>query len=473
MATGNVFTARGTAESATLAFFFILFQLTTSGNVFAGASIRDLSSLSQNPLSYVDDKTADRPLLPLEEQERLNSEANMVFFGPWHREKPHHRKELASWGLQKYKNNPGYDARGRLRTQNWITEIAQNAHINDYSQQVFPAVTLRNTDFRILPTDESHSNHAFPQGAIAFDNLQQSSAPAGTPVLVTLTSRDKKWALAETNHIIGWIKAKDVAEVSADFITSWENGNYITIIRDKTPVYDGLKLLYTAPLGMLFPAIGESSSKVRIITAQRGADGKAALLEATVPRGAAAAKPLSFTPRNVATLAGELAGGKYGWGDLHGKRDCSSTIRDLFASFGILLPRNSIDQAGAGRFISLHGLSLGKKEETIIKKGVPWRTLLWLPGHIMLYIGLHNGRPLIFHNFWKVGTKGANGQKGRIIVGRTAITTLYPGRELPDIDPSRANILYALAGMSLLGEKNQQALTMPQEVAPGPNTNRQ
>jgi cell wall-associated NlpC family hydrolase len=463
---GTVSSVQKIAASIIVACFFILAELTVPCNVFGGVVIGDLSSLSQNPLSYLNDKTADKPLLPPEEQRRLNKESNNVFFSPWHREKPHHRKELASWGLQKYKNNPGYDNKGRLRTQNWIKEIAKNAHIDDYPQQVFPAVTLKNTDFRILPTNESHSNYPSVQGEKSFDNLQQSSVPAGTPVFVTLTSRDKKWFLAETNHIIGWMNAKDVAEVTADFITSWENENYVMIVRDKTPVSDGLKILHAVPLGTLFPKIGESSTEIRIMTAKRGADGKAALLEATVPRSAAATKPLSFTPRNVAILAAELAGGEYGWGDLRGKRDCSSTIRDLFAPFGILLPRNSIDQAGAGRFISLLGLSPEKKEKAIIKKAVPWRTLFWTPGHIMLYIGAENGRPLIFHNFWKVGTKGANGKKGRIIVGRTAVTTLYPGRELSDIDPSRANILFGLTGMILLGERNQQIFYMPQTTSP-------
>jgi len=108
MAGGAVFAVRNAGKLIIFASFCILVQLAAAGNVSAGVDIRDIICLSQDPLSYVDDKTADRPLLPPEKQKRLNSEANMVFFAPWHREKPWHRKELASWGLQKYKNNPGY-----------------------------------------------------------------------------------------------------------------------------------------------------------------------------------------------------------------------------------------------------------------------------------------------------------------------------------------------------------------------------
>jgi len=459
--TAGVFRARRTKLSAVAVCFCLLAQFAVPCRAFSRVDIKDLSHLSQNPLSYIDDESADKPMLPATLQQQLDGESNSAFFAPWHRQTPHHSKELASWGFRKYKTNPGYDQKGRPRNRDWIAEIERNAHIADYPQQMSPAITLRNTAFRILPTHESHFNYPSSYVLKSFDNMQQSLVGAGTPVLVTLTSRDKKWFLAETNHIIGWIRAEDVAKVTADFITSWENKNYITILKDKTPVTCGGKILYRVPLGAYFPQIGESTDTIRIAVPMRGLDGKATLSKGGIPRNAAAKKPLPFTPRNVARLAAELVGGQYGWGDVHGRRDCSSTMRDLFAPFGILLPRNSSDQAGAGRFVSLLGLSPEKKEKTILKQAVPWRTLLWMPGHIMLYIGAQQGRPLVFHNFWKVGTRGPHGGKRSIVVGRTVITTLYPGRERPDIDPSRANMLLGLTGIILLGEQNQHIFYLP------------
>ena len=88
----------------------------------------------------------------------------------------------------------------------------------------------------------------------------------------------------------------------------------------------------------------------------------------------------------------------------------------------------------------------------IIREGVPWRTLLWTPGHIMLYIGVHQGKPLIFHNFWSIRTRDADGKKGKVIVGRAAVTTLHPGSELRNWDLPRADILSGLEGMVFLGE---------------------
>jgi len=173
---------------------------------------------------------------------------------------------------------------------------------------------------------------------------------------------------------------------------------------------------------------------------------------AWLPADAVADRPVPFTPRHVAEIASELAGEPYGWGGLDGKRDCSAMIRDLFTPFGLWLPRNSGDQAQTGRFVSFRYLSPEQKEALIIRQGVPWRTLLWTPGHIMLYIGLHEGHPLIFHNFWSVKTRDAAGKQGRIIIGRASVTTLHPGRERPDLDLPGADVLYGLGGMTLLGE---------------------
>jgi hypothetical protein len=436
-----------------------IFLLLTA-NVAAGeTTIRDFTTLNQNPLSWLTAGDENKPMLLEAIIDRLNRESDALYFFPWHQKKPYHSMKHAAWGVKKYANNPGYDKNGRSRPQRWIGDIIKNTHISDYPKDIFPAITVRNTHFRILPTRERHSN--LPLHDANFDNFQQSTVPTGTPVLVTLRSLDKKWFLVETRHLIGWVKAEDIARVSPDFVKTWENGRYIAVTKDNTPVSIDKKVVYKAQLGSVFPVIGKGGGDVFIWMAARDAMGNAFLLKATIPANGTALKPLPFTPRNVASIARELIGGKYGWGGLGGKRDCSSTLRDLFSPFGILLPRNSMDQAGAGRFVSFLGLSSERKRDIILQQGVPWRTLLWIPGHIMLYIGTAQGEPVIFHNFWKIATVTRNGGKGRLVVGRTAITTLCPGRELPDIDVKRANILSGLAGMTILGEQNENLPGLP------------
>ena len=129
----------------------LLLFLLVWGGVAGGAVIRDLTDLSQDPLSYVDRNTADDPLLPAPEQARLNAESDLLYFAPWHRTEPRHTPELASWGFREYAGNPGYGKGGRPHPPDWIRKMAVNAHIDDYPQGIFPAVTVNRTDFRHPP----------------------------------------------------------------------------------------------------------------------------------------------------------------------------------------------------------------------------------------------------------------------------------------------------------------------------------
>ncbi|WXG60402.1 NlpC/P60 family protein [Campylobacter concisus] len=116
-------------------------------------------------------------------------------------------------------------------------------------------------------------------------------------------------------------------------------------------------------------------------------------------------------------------------------RDCSLFTKDLLASFGVWLPRNSRAQANIGEKINLKGLSNAAKSKEIKEKGVPYLTLVHLPGHIMLYAGYKGDDIYVVHDAW--GLKTAN--NGRALIGATAITTLNIGQNRSDIQS--ANLL--------------------------------
>jgi hypothetical protein len=141
-------------------------------------------------------------------------------------------------------------------------------------------------------------------------------------------------------------------------------------------------------------------------------------------------------------------GQPYGWGGMYANRDCSAMTRDFMTPFGIWLNRNSSQQAKQGKRIPLAGLSAKDKEAIIKEKGIPLRTLIWMPGHIALYLGQYQGRPVIMHNTWGLKTKTPFFGEGRYIIGRTVITTLYPGAELPHLDSPSGLLINKITGMS-------------------------
>jgi hypothetical protein len=123
----------------------------------------------------------------------------------------------------------------------------------------------------------------------------------------------------------------------------------------------------------------------------------------------------------------------------------------LFTPFGIWLPRNSADQAkNGGAFHDLSGLTEGEKRDRLQRQGVPFYTMVWLKGHIGLYLGTDptNGEPLLLHNMWGVRTTDSHGREGRALVGRLAITSLHPGEERPDVEAGR--FFQRILGMTVL-----------------------
>ncbi|MFA7177132.1 MAG: hypothetical protein WC114_07790, partial [Smithellaceae bacterium] len=138
--------------------------------------------------------------------------------------------------------------------------------------------------------------------------------------------------------------------------------------------------------------------------------------------------------------------------------DCSAMTRDFFTVFGIWLPRHSEDQVKeAGATIDLRGLSPEEKERIIMEKGVPYLSLLWRKGHVMLYIGASKGRALIFHNIWGIRIKDLQGHEGRKIIGQAVITGLTPGRELSDMDTAAGSLLDNIAAMNILSADVREA----------------
>ncbi|MGZ6236557.1 MAG: NlpC/P60 family N-terminal domain-containing protein [Syntrophales bacterium] len=432
--------------------------LLTSACAGAPETIRDIRDLKQDNLFYIDKAVADRGLLNAADQRKMDANYDSMFFSPWHRLKAYYPKETVEAGLKKYRDNPGYGENRRKHDMSWIRDLAANAHLENYPNACFAAITIDNSDLRVLPTHKPRFYEANTDRGYPFDSLQESSVAANTPVFISHMTKDKAWVLAETPYAVGWISARNVARVDANFVKAWETGQYAVIIKDKIPIYDeGGRFLFKVPLGSVFPELGEDAKNIKLLVAVTDQGGNAFMKSTVVSKDAAAAKPLRLTTFNIAKMANELINESYGWGGLYQNRDCSAMVKDLFAPFGLWLPRHSADQAkDGGTFIDLQRLSPQEKEAMILKQGIPYLTLIWRRGHIMLYIGSYEGRVLVFHNMWGVRTKDFLGRETRKIVGHAAITTLHPGIEFQDSENPEIGYLNGILGMTLLVNPEMQ-----------------
>ncbi|MDH5465394.1 MAG: C40 family peptidase, partial [Thiovulaceae bacterium] len=182
-------------------------------------------------------------------------------------------------------------------------------------------------------------------------------------------------------------------------------------------------------IGVMMPIMKVEADAYQGILATSKTDGQVTFTIVRVPKDASISTTLGISSQAIAIMANEFMGKPYGWGGIYANRDCSSTLRDIFQPFGLWLPRNSKQQSQIGRVYDISKLKPKQKEAAIIQNALPFQTLLYKPGHIMLYIGQKKGKAIVLHNIWGITTKSKS-KEGRSIVGRTVITTLEPGMEI-------------------------------------------
>jgi hypothetical protein len=110
-------------------------------------------------------------------------------------------------------------------------------------------------------------------------------------------------------------------------------------------------------------------------------------------------------------------------------------------------------QAQQGRKVSLEDMSDNKKIELIKKFAVPFETLLYKQGHIVLYVGLFNDDIVVFQNVWGVKTE-KDGIEGRHVVGKSIFSTLELGKNLQTYDES-GSLLRNLQSLSFPAKEKE------------------
>lgn len=397
-------------------------------------TIADLSAFPQDPAAYAG-RNWDRPVLTAAQSAAAMEKYRSRFFTSWHMARPSIKKKDVAQLLNR-RARGWKDGSSKWTNGEWKA-MSANGNLATYPNVNRPGIVLRTTDLREMPTHRARFTKPTPRVEDdPFDYFQYSRLHVGLPVLLCHRSRDGKWYYVETPVACGWVDARDLAPVSEPFMAIWENRPLGAFVRDGVSL-DGWNPETGAnpnpdrwaDVGALLPLAGQDA----VLVPYRGADGTAAMRPVAVAPGSVGQAPLTLTPANAARVASVMVGQRYGWGGMLGLRDCSAMTRDILAPFGIWLPRNSQAQAKAGERIPLQGMSPRERELTVKRDGVPWASLVTMKGHVVLYIGEWRGRPAILHDIWGIRVDEPAGEDDRLIIGRVVITSMTPGRELPNL----------------------------------------
>ncbi len=384
-------------------------------------------------------KRGDQPIVQYNAKQVMASFLR-YYFAPWDQPtasfSAEELKTKQTKNIQKYLQKPGRWLNGRAISQEVIKAIGDNMNLAAFPNCKQKAIVVRKTHLRTIATSTRSFTDGPGQG-YPFDRWQESLIHVNEPLYVLHTSQDQVWNFVITNsHICGWVLRADLAYATPEFIAQWRAADqYVTPLRDHTPVTANT----AAPLAAvgqvipLAPKQGDTSSSHQILSVYADQKGLAAIQQNTIHTEAVTTMPLPATPNNMAQLANQLMGQPYGWGGVEGYRDCSALVKDLCLPFGIWMPRDSGPQSKASTTISLENLKPGPKAKQIIKQGTPFFSLLWMPGHIVLYIGHQKKVPYVYNNIWGLKTQSTSGQEGRAIFGRTIVMPADLGQQYSNV----------------------------------------
>lgn len=370
-------------------------------------------------------------------QTRRVAELRQAHFAPWRQSGPLLSAAEFRATMRGLATRRGYGENTLPHGPEWGERLWTLADPDHYPNAGWPGLTLHAGDLRSLPTRRPQLQGFDHAGeGLAFDRLQESRLAPGVPVWVCHASRDGAWLFCDTPIGSHWLAAEKVARAGPELIQRWRSAPLAAILRDGTGLKDRQgRFVCQADLGALLPLAGQDGDGLTLLAPQACA-GQAGAVAVGLTPDQAAPLPLPLTPSALAELAAPLMGQAYGWGGSFGGRDCSALVRDLFLPFGLWLPRNSRQQAEAGEErLELAGLSAEEKEALILRNGRSGLSLLYLPGHIMLYLGQREGRAVVLHALWGLRSLDAQGREGRWVVGRVVISDLWPGRRQRHLVP--------------------------------------
>ncbi len=332
--------------------------------------------------------------------------------------------------------------------QLWMQQVVHNANMAAVDSVQGRGVMRSHGCLRTLPTDYPCYMKKKGFDFFPLDRLQNSFLNAGTPVYISHYSKDRAWVMIMdvASMAAGFVKTSDVMRVDREKSVAQSKPLPIAVFfKGHEPLYDAKgQCVGYSRLGQVALVAAERENDMDILWPKQTDSKHSPWCTVRVSKTIASTKPLAFSSDNIAYVLNQLLGKPYGWGGTLGNRDCTSMIQDYFRVFGYALPRNSKAQMEkGGEIVDLSGKSRAEKEHLIMEKGIPYRTILWAPGHVTLYVGSDKGRVLMAHSTLSSGFI-KDGYEGSHIIGKSIVSTLYYDVGIPGLQHSFIDQLGAM-----------------------------
>ena len=354
----------------------------------------------------------------------------------------------------------------KAQASEWIGDLSSRPKrtLYDGKGQEIPAATLdglvADANLAALPDTiapryalvvERAALRSFPSNLRAFtsnddtdiDRFQESALFPGMPVAILHESRDGQWAFVVSKRYRAWIERKHIAEGPRDTVLAYASASPYRIVtgpKVRTVYTPELPKASELPLDMGTrlpiadvprdtPVNGQHPyTSYAVQLPLRNDDGTLRIAPALVQKNAdTAGAPLPVTQGNILRQAFKFLGERYGWGHDYDSRDCSGFVSEVYASLGLLMPRNTGDQARSPvlqRTPFTDASTRAERDAAVARLRVG--DLVYIPGHVMMMIGRIDGQPYVIHDTNGGSVLGADGKLHSMHLNAVSVTPLLP-----------------------------------------------
>lgn len=362
------------------------------------------------------------------------------------------RAQVAGWieGLATPPAKPLWDEAGKP-----VPKASLDAIVGNRAMEAIPA----NQATRYGMAVQRAALRAFPTALRVFssdddadiDRFQESALFPGDPVAIAHASADGQWLFVVSPRYAAWVEARAIASGDRATVLAYAQRTPYRVItgakprtvftREEPRVSEvqldmGVRIPQAgAPLDE--PVNGQHPYSAWILDLPvRNADGGLGFAPALLQKNADSAPGyLPLTRANIIRQAFKFLGERYGWGHSYNGRDCSGFVSEVYRSMGVQLPRNTSDQAVSPVFARTHfeaGDSRAKRMAAVAALDVG--DLIYIPGHVMMFVGRIDGMPYVIHDTNGGSTLGADGELHSMHLNGVSLTPLLPLRFGKDHD---------------------------------------
>lgn len=314
------------------------------------------------------------------------------------------------------------------------------------------ALVLRRTDMRTYPSDDRYYKSVDDQN---LDRFQENALFPGDALAVLHISADGQWSFVQSYNYAAWVRSGDIAIGDRKLIQDYKSqrpflvitgGKVHTSFNPEIPALSELQL----DMGITIP-LADRMSYSNNLYGQNPYASYTVLLPVRNPQGQLEIEPaliarnqdvkrgyLPFSRENIIRQAFKFLGERYGWGHSYNARDCTGFIMEVYKTFGFQMSRNS-GQQGKGSFgKNTRFTPQSSRDEKLEALGeMDIGDLIYVPGHVLMYIGDVNGEPFVIHDvsiFRYIDEHGAQYEGTLNGVSVTPLIPLYGSKESPYID---------------------------------------